>query len=94
MKDANAHGDALRNMLGIKRGDPKSRKLLRYMKKTDEHLIRVVDGGLNTRGNLVAAHMWCNSTRGDRSVKAHKEFINQTLEDGSHPLSALSGENK
>jgi hypothetical protein len=89
MKDANMTNEQARNLLRIGKGTPYSKKLLRYMKKTDEHLIRRCDGGRYTPDNITVAHMYCNSTRGDNSVASHKEIMMAKMKGGCHPLAEL-----
>jgi hypothetical protein len=74
---------------GSRSGGPGSRKLLRYLRTTTEHLIRKTDGGLDDPLNLTRAHNYCNTTRGERSVSEHKAYILRSLSDGSHPFSAF-----
>lgn len=74
---------------GNRPGGPGSRKLLRYLTTTNEHLVRKADGGTDDFANLTRAHHYCNVTRGERSVSEHKAYILRSLADGSHPFSTF-----
>ena len=85
-----AHSNAeFYKMLGINKGDFRSRKLIRYCKKTKEHLVKKQWGGTNAAENIVYAHLYCNSHRGDKEVLEHLRDTVIAVLDGTHPLSAI-----
>lgn len=90
MKDANMTNAEAMQMLQISKGDHGYKRLLRYMRKTTEHLVKRCDGGGNQKSNLVQAHAYCNSSRGNATVCQHKEMIVAKLNGGYHPLSVLN----
>lgn len=76
-------------MAAIKPGDPHSKKFVRKMRQTREHLVRKADGGRDNRANIVHAHAVCNVMRQERSVELHKAYIATLIRDGTHPLQRL-----
>lgn len=74
---------------GNRPGGPGSRKLLRHLRTTDEHLVRKANGGLDDASNLTRAHNYCNTTRGERSVSEHRAFTLRSLSERSYPFSAF-----
>jgi len=76
-------------LLGIAKGQHGYKRLLRYMRSTEEHLVRRCEGESNSKSNLVVAHMYCNSSRGDLTVQKHKELTMEKIKGGYHPLSVL-----
>lgn len=89
MKTANDKKSDFYKLLKIKKGEPRSKKLYRYAEISDEHLVKKSDGGTNKKSNIVKAHRWCNSSRGDKTPQEHKEFINYLLRTELHPLISL-----
>lgn len=80
------------SVLGVAPGSERSRKLIRYSKRTREHLVRKADGGSGLLGNVVLAHLYCNSCRGETPVDNHIEAMKSAVSDGTHPLSGLKTE--
>lgn len=80
--------------LSLQQGQPHSTQLLRYMLETKEHLLTRSDGGSDSPSNIVLAHQYCNSSRGDRTAEQHKRWIRQLLAEGGHPLGQLRGRKK
>lgn len=74
---------------GNRPGGPGSKKLLRYLRTTTEHLLRQADGGTQDASNLAQAHQYCNSSRGERTVSEHRAYTLRSLSDGTHPLSTF-----
>ena len=69
-------------------------KLVRHSRRTREHLIRRADGGLGLQGNIVYAHAFCNSSRGERPTHIHKKYMLKRVEEETHPLSKLNVKHK
>lgn len=75
--------------LGIVPGQPSSTVVFRYMQETKEHLLQRALGGTDHASNIVLAHNYCNTTRGDRTPEQHKKWIKQLVADGDHPLAPM-----
>jgi len=76
-------------LLGIERGGYRSGKMIRYCIQSREHLVQRQFGGTNRRENIVYAHAYCNSSRGDKEVLEHLRDTVVAILDNTHPLSAL-----
>jgi hypothetical protein len=89
MRNANVTKAECLSWLGVVRGQYRTALLLRYMRETEEHLLKRADGGTDARSNIVLAHQYCNSSRGDRTPEQHKKWIGKLLAEGAHPLGRL-----
>lgn len=88
MRDMRAPKEYFRQAFGLEKG-VFGKKSMRFAVMTDEHLIKREHGG-GRGGNIVKAHMFCNSSRGDRKPSEHKKWIEDLLKRGEHPLRALN----
>ncbi len=89
MRNSNVTKAECLSWLGSSPGQPNSTLLVRYMRETEEHLLKRADGGTDSRSNIVLAHQYCNSSRGSRTPEQHKKWIRQLLAEGGHPLGQL-----
>jgi HNH endonuclease len=94
MRNCNVTREECLSWLGLRQGQPHSALLMRYMRETKEHLLKRSDGGSDSGSNIVLAHQYCNSSRGDRSPQQHRAWIRQLLAEGGHPLGQLRGRKK
>lgn len=62
-----------------------SRKRLRHMRASVEHLRRKVDGGTDDPRNLAMACEFCNGTRADRPVSDHFDHVAWMIRNNRHP---------
>lgn len=70
---------------------PLYKKFNQYAQKSREHLIKKCDGGKTVKDNIVIAHVFCNSSRQDKTPEEQKEMMKYMLEKGTHPLGFLKG---
>lgn len=71
---------------GFEPGFIGERSFCRASKETIEHLTKKADGGRNNPDNLVLAHQFCNSHRGDHTPAEHKERMKAEIENPLSPL--------
>lgn len=94
MRDVNSDGPTTSraewlSLFEIAEGWRKSRKMIKYVRKTKEHIIRKCDGGSDDESNIGYAHMFCNSFRGDATPKAHRKRMLRMVREKTHPLYKL-----
>lgn len=65
-----------------------TKRFLRYTLQTREHLIKRCDGGKGGK-NIVLAHLYCNTVRGDAAPEDHKIRMLAMINDGTHPMARL-----